>query len=149
MPTIIRTNAKHKDFVALVQELDAYLAITDGSEHAFYDQYNKLDDIQHAVMLYDNEVAVSCGAIKELYPDVMEVKRMFTQKAHRGKGYASAVLEALELWAKELFYKRCILETGKRQEEAIAFYKNMKYVIIPNYGQYVGMENSVCFEKEL
>ena len=40
-------------------------------------------------------------------------------------------------------------ETGKRQPEAIALYEKNGYNRTPNYGQYVGVENSVCFEKVL
>jgi hypothetical protein len=42
-----------------------------------------------------------------------------------------------------------VLETGKRQPEAIELYKKNNYKIIPNFGQYVNVENSVCFEKKL
>ena len=57
--------------------------------------------------------------------------------------------ETLEKWARELSCTRCILETGKRQPEAIGLYKRNGYRLIPNYGQYAAVENSVCFEKEL
>ena len=46
-------------------------------------------------------------------------------------------------------YEKCRLETGKKQPEAIELYKKNGYNIIPNYGQYEGVENSVCFEKTL
>jgi putative acetyltransferase len=59
------------------------------------------------------------------------------------------VLKALEDWAKELGYHKCILETGKRQPDAIALYQKNGYSIMPNYGQYQGVTNSVCFEKQL
>jgi len=72
---------------------------------------------------------------------------MFTPVMYRGKGVAMNILSELEKWAKELGYKKCVLETGKKQPEAIALYKKSQYQIIPNYGQYVGIENSVCFEK--
>jgi len=49
----------------------------------------------------------------------------------------------------ELGYEKCILETGKKQPEAIALYKKNGYKLIPNYGQYAEVENSVCFEKEM
>jgi hypothetical protein len=55
----------------------------------------------------------------------------------------------LENWAGELSYAKCILETGKRQPEAIGLYKKNGYKLIPNYGQYAEAENSLCFEKEL
>ncbi len=146
---ILRTNNTNPDFIALVKLLDANLAISDGDEHDFYDQYNKIDTIKHFIVGYIDEQPVGCGAIKEFDSDTMEVKRMFTAEGCRGKGIASSILKALELWAKELQYKRCILETGLKQPAAIQLYKKTGYHIIPNYGQYSGVQNSVCFEKQL
>ncbi len=149
MITTIRTNSENQDFRELVKHLDADLAIRDGSEHAFYAQFNKVDMIKYAIVAYYKNQPVGCGAIKELSTDSMEVKRMYTSPESRGKGIASTVLKELEKWAAELSYKKCLLETGKKQPEAIALYLKSKYNIIPNYGQYAGVENSLCFEKEL
>ena len=79
--------------------------------------------IQHTVVAYDGDQAVGCGAVKEYSPETMEVKRMFVPPQHRGKGIASIVLKELENWCKELGYKKCVLETGKKQPEAIELYK--------------------------
>ena len=149
MIEVTRTNSDNPDFIALVRLLDADLARRDGDEHAFYAQYNKIDTIKHAIVLYDDGKPVGCGAIKEFEPGTMEVKRMYTLPESRGKGIASNILQELEKWAAELSYKKCVLETGKRQPEAIGLYKKSGYRIIPNYGQYAGIENSVCFEKNL
>jgi len=51
---IIRTDSSNQDFIALVKSLDKYLSVTDGDEHAFYDQYNKLDNIKYVVLAYQN-----------------------------------------------------------------------------------------------
>jgi GNAT superfamily N-acetyltransferase len=147
--TIIRTNSENKDFIELVKLLDANLAIRDGKDHSFYAQYNKIDKIKYVVVAYENNKPIACGAIKDFAPQVMEVKRMYTLPENRGKGIAQKLLTELETWAKELSYAKCILETGKKQPEAIQLYKKSGYKIIPNYGQYIGIENSVCFEKEL
>ncbi|MDQ2692245.1 MAG: GNAT family N-acetyltransferase, partial [Chloroflexota bacterium] len=88
-----------------------------------------------------------CGAIKEYSPGVVEVKRMYTSPESRGKGVATNVLSELEAWAGELSYGTCILETGKKQPEAIRLYQKNGYKVIPNYGQYAEVENSLCFEK--
>ena len=146
---LVQTNSEHPDFIELVRSLDADLAVRDGEEHSFYAQYNKINLIKHAVVAYDDSIPVGCGAIKEYEPEVIEVKRMFTMTNQRGKGIASIVLKELERWALELGYFKCILETGKRQPEAIALYKKNGYTIIPNYGQYAKVKNSVCFEKML
>lgn len=139
----------NKDFIYLVKLLDDDLALRDGEDHAFYSQYNKIDTIKHALVLYINNKPVSIGAIKEFDYESMEVKRMYTLPEFRGQGLASKVLKELENWAKELGYKKCVLETGKRQPEAIEFYKSKGYKVITNYGQYIGIENSMCFEKLL
>ena len=149
MMQIMRTSSEDPDFMGLVKSLDAELAERDGKEHPFYAQFNKIDKIKHAVVAYENGQPVGCGAIKEYAPDTMEIKRMYTAPERRGKGIASTVLAELEAWAAELAYEKCILETGKKQPEAIGLYKKNGYKIIPNYGQYAGIENSVCFEKRL
>ena len=145
----LRTTSENPDFQKLVKQLDAYLTMMDGDEHAFYHQYNKIDMLKHCIVIFDNDEAVACGAIKELDTKSMEVKRMFTLPEKRGKGLASAILRELETWSKELGYEKTVLETGKKQVEAVALYNKCGYKIIPNYGQYIGVDNSVCFEKIL
>jgi GNAT superfamily N-acetyltransferase len=145
----IRTNSDHEDFRKLVRELDADLTIRDGEDHAFYDQFNKIDKIKYTIVAYKDKIPVGCGAIKEYSPDSMEVKRMYVLPERRGQGIASTILKELERWTVELHYKRCVLETGKKQPEAIELYKKNRYGIIPNFGQYTGVENSLCFEKIL
>jgi putative acetyltransferase len=147
MITCLRTTSENKDFLKLVAELDADLKIRDGEDHSFYAQFNKIDTIKHVVVAYENQIPVGCGAIKAYTPDAMEVKRMFVSPTKRGLGIASTILSELEIWAKELQNKKCLLETGNKQPEAIALYLKSGYQIIPNYGQYEGVENSVCFEK--
>ena len=149
MITLKRTNSENLDFIELVRFLDADLAERDGDEHSFYDQFNKIDKIKYAIVAYENEQPAGCGAIKEFAPHIMEVKRMYTLPNSRGRGIASGVLVELEIWATELGYKKCILETGKKQPEAIELYKKSGYKIIQNYGQYAQANNSLCFEKEL
>ena len=149
MITFLRTDSKNNDFISLVKELDAFLAVTDGEDHSFYDQYNKLDNIKYVIIAYIDDIPVACGAIKQFNTTTMEVKRMFTSEKSRGKGLASRVLKELEKWALELSFERCILETGIRQVEAVQLYKKNNYTLIENYGQYAGIEESLCFEKKL
>lgn len=145
---LIRTNSDNQDFIQLVKMLDEYLAYTDGEDHAFYDQYNKIDMLKHCVVLYEEENAVGCGAIKPYDGNSAELKRMFVIPEFRGKGYASKILSELENWAKELGFQSVILETGINQLEAIKMY-DRTFERIENYGQYKGVENSLCFKKDL
>ena len=145
----VRTDAGDPAFRELVIALDKDLAIRDGNEHAFFAQFNTLHDIKHVVVAMDPEIPVGCGAFKPFGDGVVEVKRMYVPPTHRQKGIASHVLGELERWARELGYERCVLETGQKQPEAIALYTKRGYHRIPNYGQYVGVASSVCFEKTL
>lgn len=149
MYKIKRTDSDDSDFQKLVVELDKDLAIRDGEDHAFFAQFNKIAAIKNVVVAYEDDDAVGCGAIKEYEENVMEVKRMFVPLEKRGKGIASIVLGELENWAKELGYQKCILETGKKQPEAIRLYQKNNYTPIKNYDQYANVESSVCFEKLL
>lgn len=147
MYKIKRTDSDDSDFQKLVTALDKDLAIRDGEDHAFFAQFNKIAAIKHVVVAYEGGAAVGCGAIKEYEENVMEVKRMFVPLEKRGKGIGSIVLGELENWANELGYQKCILETGKKQPEAIRLYQKNNYTTIKNYGQYADVESSVCFEK--
>lgn len=144
-----RTNAANADFKQLVTELDKDLSIRDGADHSFYAPFNTIDTIKYTIVAYDGDTPVGCGAIKEYASDAAEVKRMYVPPQRRGHGIAAAILKNLELWAADMHYKKCLLETGHKQPEAIALYKKSGYRIIPSYGQYEGVENSVCFEKIL
>lgn len=146
---IIKTNSKNKDFQFLVAKLDRELAERDGPDHDFYHQYNGIENLDHVILVKAKKEAIACGAIKAFERKAMEVKRMFVLKGFRSRGIAQLVLESLEDWSLELGMEKCILETGKRQPEAISLYRKAGYSIIPNYGQYKGIENSVCMEKEL
>ncbi len=149
MIRIIRTHSENQDFVDLVKFLDVDLAERDGEDHSFYAQFNKIDQIKYVVIAYENEKPLGCGAIKKHTTSTMEIKRMYVRSESRGKGIGSIVLSELENWATELSCETCILETGKKQPVAIELYKKNGYRLIPNYGQYADVENSVCLEKQM
>lgn len=149
MIKLLRTNSHEPDFRDLVSLLDADLAVRDGDDHTYYAQFNKISMVDHTVVAYDGKTPIGCGALKSFSKNAMEIKRMFVQPDHRGKGVASKVLRELEEWAQEMGCEKCVLETGKMQPEALALYKKSGYRIIDNYGPYIGISNSVCFEKLL
>ena len=52
----VRTNSKNEDFIQLVSLLDKLLAEMDGREHDFYNQFNKIDNIQYVVVAYHGDL---------------------------------------------------------------------------------------------
>jgi putative acetyltransferase len=77
------------------------------------------------------------------------MKRMFVLPEFRGKQLAAQMLQELEKWAVEEGNTSAVLETGHRQVEAIRLYTVAGYSLTENYGQYIGMEDSICYRKEL
>jgi putative acetyltransferase len=144
-----RTDSDNPDFQSLVRLLDEYLAEKDGAEHSYYAQFNKLDKIRHVVVVYNDEEPIGCGAFKQYDEQTVEIKRMFVHSDFRGQRVGKLILSELEIWAGELGFAECILETGWKQIEAVRLYQRSGYEIIPNYDQYIGVENSVCLRKIL
>lgn len=149
MIRIQRTDTDNPEFQRLVSELDKYLSGVNGYSDSFYAQFNKIEFLKHVVIAQIDNQIVGCGAIKAFDTECMEVKRMYVLPEMRRKGVADSVLRELELWTKELGYRKCMLETSIKMPDALSFYKKSSYSIIPNYGQYKGMESSICFEKNL
>jgi putative acetyltransferase len=145
----LKTNSGNSDFRQLASKLEEELRILDGDDHAHYAQLNKVESIMYAIVAYHNGQASGCGAIQQYSQDAMEIKRMYTIPEKRGLGIASQILRDLENWTLHSNCKKCILETGRNQPEAIAFYKKNNYSIISNFGRYKDSENSICFEKIL
>src|SRR5215210_6706277 len=102
---------------------------------------------------------IGCGAlrrvredtlVRELGPDVGELKRMYVAQEVRGQGVGRALLERLEAEARTLGLNRIVLETGTRQLEALALYRGAGFTDIPAYGEYAASPaTSVCLAKEL
>ncbi|KYR01059.1 hypothetical protein DLAC_02153 [Tieghemostelium lacteum] len=153
MIKIIKCDSENIDFKNLIIELDKSLAITDGAEmHDFYHQFN-VGKYENCLVAYLDGVPVGSGAIKSLGEEykntAVEIKRMYVLPMYRRKGIAQQVLATLEQWAKELGFSYAQLETGINQTDAIALYKKLNYYVIPNYGQYIGVTESVCLKKDL
>jgi putative acetyltransferase len=146
---IKRTTTADADFQLLVAHLDNELWNELKEDQATYDQYNKVPDIKTAVVLYDREKPVAIGCFK-VYEEVgVEIKRMFVEKEYRGNGCSKQVLSELEKWAMEEGFSSAVLETSIHFATAQILYMKAGYKIIENYGQYTGLNESVCMQKNL
>jgi putative acetyltransferase len=149
VPKFLRTTSKHPDFRMLVDALDEDLYNRNGEAQLVYRQYNQVDRINHVVLIYWDEKPVGCGCFKRFDDETVEMKRMFVLHEMRGKHLAAGLLQELEKWAMEEGNTKAVLETGLRQIEAIRLYSVAGYVLTENYGQYIGMGDSICYRKEL
>lgn len=145
------TDGCNKDFIELCHCLDDFLNELVGGEEnrAEYIPYNKLDDIHDVIVVYDDNIPVGCASFKKFDDECAEVKRVFIQKAYRGRGISNKLMELLEEAAREKGYHYFILESGEPLVAAMALYRKIGYEVIPNYGQYKDMTDSVCMRKKL
>lgn len=149
MVSIIRTASSHKDFRELVRLLDLDLNTRYGSLQTMYDQYNTSESIETVVIAYVHQIPVGCGGFKPYDQTTAEIKRMYVKPEYRGQGIARRIIAELERWTQERGFSTVILETGRKQAEAIRLYTQNGYRQIENYAPYQGLTNSVCFTKTL
>ena|SRR5664279_3081456 len=97
----------------------------------------------------DPAEAVGMAALVERGDGTAELKRMFVPPAARGRGIARDLLGAVEVHARAGGIHLIQLETGPLQDSAIRLYERSGYLLIPNFGKYVGDSNSVCYEKAI
>lgn len=148
-PEFIRTISDHPDFRKMVNALDEDLYLRNGEAQLKYRPYNQIDKIKHAIVIYWEGKPVGCGCFKRFDDHTVEMKRMFVLPEMRGKQLAARMLQELETWAIEEGNTAAVLETGHKQVEAIRLYTIAGYLLTENYGQYAGMEESICYRKEL
>lgn len=147
----IYTNGENPDFIGLCHDLDDFLNELVGGEknRAEYIPYNKLDDIHDVIVAYDEDIPVGSAGFKKYDDECAEVKRVFIKREYRGKGISKKLMELLEERARNKGYKYLILESGESLVAAMSLYRKIGYKVIPNYGQYKDMPDSVCMKKEL
>ena len=146
-----RTNGKNKDFIELCHGLDDFLNELVGGEEnrAKYIPYNTLNDIHDVIVVYDGDIPVGCVSFKRYNAECAEVKRVFIKEEYRGRGISKELMELLEERGKGCGYTYFILESGEPLEAAMALYRSIGYEVIPNYGQYKDMPDSICMRKKL
>lgn len=107
------------------------------------------DIVAFFVAFDDDDQPRGCGGLRQLNDSEGEVKRMFVTTESRGTGTASEILAQLETSARDRGWIRLLLETGDQQPDAVRFYTREGYERVPNFSYYVGLDESLCFAKEL
>jgi GNAT superfamily N-acetyltransferase len=146
--TIERTTPDQPDCAALIEALSAYLGASYGRDgKASFGGWDKTDPRAIFVLARRGGAPAGCGALRPLDAATGEIKRMYAVPGCKGAG--SAVLLCLEGEARALEYQTLKLETLKANSSAIAFYLRHGYQVCDNFGQYIGRDECICFEKAL
>ncbi len=146
--SIIKTDPDNYNAMKLQDDLSELLFEKYGGDgrNSFQD-WIKNDNRYVFILIFNNDEAVGCGAIRPIADGIAELKRMFTK--YKRQGIGKVVLSALESEAKKVGYEKIWLETRIANSEACSFYVKNGYRRIENYGKYKGRENAICFEKKL
>lgn len=149
MLSYTRCDGDDPDFRALIVALDEELLIRYGAQMEFFGPHNKSAGVANALVVRLDGEPAGCGCFKPFLDGSVEMKRIFVPARFRGRGVVRAMMAELERWAAELGYRSAVLETGILQPEAIRLYEAAGYQRIPNYEPYVGVKESICFQKFL
>jgi GNAT superfamily N-acetyltransferase len=94
-------------------------------------------------------VTVTGGAFQRFDAHTAELKRIWTDSAHRRSGYATALLVELESTIAARGYGRVYLTTGHRQPEAEALYESAGYTRLSEPLPSRGPVFPIAFVKDL
>lgn len=82
---------------------------------------------------YAGTEAICCGGLKQLGPEVGEIKRMYVVPHARRRGVAGLLLTALEQAARDRGYGTVRMDTGPKHQHAVAFYEASGYRPVADY----------------
>jgi GNAT superfamily N-acetyltransferase len=146
---IIKTTSENPNFVNLIAALDTSLWERYPELKTNYWGNNIIEFNPNVIIVHLDAKAVACGCFKKYDKNTIELKRMFVSPEARGLGLAKRIIQELELWAHELGFSFSVLETLYKQKEAISLYQKVGYSIVDNYEPYIGLENSICMQKQI
>jgi len=99
-------------------------------------------------VVFKEDHAVACGALRELDEQTCELKRIFIRPAHRGTGLGRKITVDLMQHGRENGYKLVRLDTLRCLTPARTLYKSLGFQEIPPYND-AGNNDVVYYERNL
>lgn len=145
------TDGMHKDFQRFYQITeDYYNRITGGAQNRkSFIPFNISDSIHDVLIAYINGIAIACAGLKPYSERNIEVKRVWVEPEYRGRHIASDLMKQIEEKARSQGFERTILQTRELMTDAVQLYKKLGYEQIQNYPPYDGMNEAICFAKDI
>ena len=75
----------------------------------------------------DQGRVIGTGAIRRLDGDAAELKRLWLLEAYQGRGIGYQLMQTLLRFAQTTGYRRIRLQTDRKQDRAIRFYKRIGF----------------------
>jgi putative acetyltransferase len=142
-------SARDSEVIALLDALTSELVLGGyAATETFGYSVEQLESSQ--VYLVGARVAgrlVGVGGVELQDAGVGELKRLFVLPEHRSTGVADALITALIEYATDDGIDVLRLETGDKQQAAIAFYRRHGFVAVPCFSPYLQSATSLCMER--
>ena len=106
--------------------------------------YNLSESISDVVIASVDGIDVGCAGLKRYNDTDVEVKRVWVEPECRGKHIATEMMDMIEHRAREMGFKRAILQTRPIMPDAVGLYEKRGYVLIDNYPPYDKLEGAIC-----
>jgi GNAT superfamily N-acetyltransferase len=87
----------------------------------------------HMLLATEGDEAVGIGCLRRIGPDTAEIKRMFVQPGHRGRGLGRALLDRLIACAEADGFGRLRLDSAAFMTAAHHLYRSRGFVDIEPY----------------
>jgi GNAT superfamily N-acetyltransferase len=100
------------------------------------------------LLAIEDDEPVGCVAVRRLADGICEMKRLYVQPGHRGKGLGRKLAEAIIAEARAIGYKKMRLDSLTSLKEAAGLYRSLGFTEVPPY-RYNPLPNAVFMELEL
>ena len=143
----IWTDGNNEEFHQFYLETeDYYSSIVGGKKNREgFIPYN-LSDV---LLAYMDGVAVGCAGLKQYNDSDVEIKRVWVEPDCRGRHIATELMDRIEDKAREMGFKRAVLQTRPIMEDAVGLYEKRGYELIGNYPPYDKLEGAICMALNL
>ena len=111
--------------------------------------YNLSESISDVLIAYAYDKAVGCAGLKRYSDQDVEIKRVWVEPEWRGKHIATGLMDQIEDKARQMGFKRAILQTRPIMPDAVGLYESRGYVLIENYPPYDKLEGAICMALNL
>ena len=140
------TDGSNEDFLRFYEETENfYSSIVGGRKNREgFVPYNLSESISDVLIAYIDGVPVGCAGLKKYSDTDVEIKRVWVEPDQRGKHIATELMDMIEDKARELGFKRAVLQTRHIMKDAVGLYSSRGYVLIDNYPPYDKLEGAIC-----
>ena len=147
----IWTDGNNEEFYQFYLETeDYYSSIVGGKKNREgFIPYNLSESISDVLLAYMDGVAVGCAGLKKYNDSDVEIKRVWVEPDYRGRHIATELMDRIEDKAREMAFKRAVLQTRPIMEDAVGLYEKRGYELIGNYPPYDKLEGAICMALNL